>query len=64
MNTTSANDTQMVQQLLKKINVNIEIEPMLVAQHRVNEVSGNYILSLLGAAVDFDDPIDSLPHAP
>jgi ABC-type transport system substrate-binding protein len=48
-----------VQQLLKKINVNVELEPMLVAQHRGNEVSGNYLLSLLGAAVDFDDPIDS-----
>jgi len=55
----SCENAQVVQQLLKKINVNFEIEPMLVAQHRGNEVSGNYILSLLGAAVDFDDPIDS-----
>src|SRR5713101_3959063 len=55
----SCENAQVVQQLLKKSNVNIEIEPMLVAQHRGNEVSGNYILSLLGAAVDFDDPIDS-----
>jgi ABC-type transport system substrate-binding protein len=55
----SCENAQVVQQLLKKINVNIELEPMLVAQHRGNEVSGNYILSLLGAAVDFDDPIDS-----
>ena len=55
----SCENAQVVQQLLKKVNVNIEIEPMLVAQHRGNEVSGNYILSLLGAAVDFDDPIDS-----
>jgi peptide/nickel transport system substrate-binding protein len=55
----SCENAQVVQQLLKKINVNIELEPMLVAQHRANEVSGNYILSLLGAAVDFDDPIDS-----
>lgn len=55
----SCENAQVVQQLLKKIQVNIELEPMLVAQHRGNEVSGNYILSLLGAAVDFDDPIDS-----
>jgi len=55
----SCENAQVVQQLLKKINVNIELEPMLVAQNRGNEVSGNYILSLLGAAVDFDDPIDS-----
>src|SRR5215475_8403549 len=55
----SCENAQVVQQLLKKINVNIELEPMLLAQHRGNEVSGNYILSLLGAAVDFDDPIDS-----
>jgi peptide/nickel transport system substrate-binding protein len=55
----SYENAQVVQQLLKKIQVNIELEPMLVAQHRGNEVSGNYILSLLGAAVDFDDPIDS-----
>ncbi len=55
----SCENAQVVQQLLKKITVNIEIEPMLVAQHRGNEVSGNYILSLLGAAVDFDDPVDS-----
>jgi ABC-type transport system substrate-binding protein len=32
---------------------------MLFAQLRANEVSGNYLLSLLGAATDFDDPIDS-----
>jgi peptide/nickel transport system substrate-binding protein len=55
----SCENAQVVQQLLKKINVPIELEPMLVAQHRGNEVSGNYQLSLLGAAVDFDDPIDT-----
>jgi peptide/nickel transport system substrate-binding protein len=55
----SCENAQVVQQLLKKINVNIELEPMLVAQHRGNEVSGNFLLSLLGAAVDFDDPIDT-----
>jgi peptide/nickel transport system substrate-binding protein len=55
----SCENAQVVQQLLKKINLTIELEPMLVAQHRGNEVSGNFQLSLLGAAVDFDDPIDS-----
>ena len=48
-----------MQQLLKKINVNIELDPMLVPQMRGNEVSGNYLLSSSGAAIDFDDPIDS-----
>ena len=32
---------------------------MLFSQLRANEVSGNYWLSLLGAAIDFDDPIDT-----
>jgi len=55
----SCENAQVVQQLLKKINVTIELEPMLVAQHRGNEVTGNFQLSLLGAATDFDDPIDT-----
>jgi peptide/nickel transport system substrate-binding protein len=55
----SCENAQVVQQLLKKINVTIELEPMLVAQHRGNEVAGNFQLSLLGAATDFDDPIDT-----
>jgi peptide/nickel transport system substrate-binding protein len=50
---------QIIQQLLKKLNVNIELEPMLVAQHRGNEVSGDYLLSTLLAGFDFDDPIDT-----
>ena len=37
-----------MQQLLKKINVNVELEPMLLSQLRANEVSGNYFMSLLG----------------
>ena len=37
-----------MQQLLKKINVNVELEPMLLSQLRGNEVSGNYLMSLLG----------------
>jgi peptide/nickel transport system substrate-binding protein len=55
----SCENSQVVQQLLKKINVNIELEPMLFPQLRANEVSGNYSMSSLGAAMDFDDPIDS-----
>jgi peptide/nickel transport system substrate-binding protein len=55
----SCEHAQIVQQLIKKITVNIELEPMLFAQLRANEVSGNYLLSLLGAATDFDDPIDT-----
>ncbi|HYY16747.1 MAG TPA: ABC transporter substrate-binding protein, partial [Gammaproteobacteria bacterium] len=55
----SCENAQVVQQLLKRINVNVELEPMLVAQHRANEVSGNFLMSLLGAALDFDDPIDT-----
>lgn len=50
---------QVIQQLLKKINVKVKIEPMLVAQHRGNEVSGDYLLSTLLAGFDFDDPIDT-----
>ena len=55
----SCENSQVVQQLLKKINVNIELDPMLFSQLRANEVSGNYWLSILGAAMDFDDPIDT-----
>ena len=55
----SCENAQIVQQMLRKINVNIELDPILVTQHRGNEVSGNYQLSILGAAFDFDDPIDT-----
>jgi peptide/nickel transport system substrate-binding protein len=55
----SCENSQVVQQLLKRINVNIELEPMLFTQLRANEVSGNYWLSALGAAMDLDDPIDT-----
>ena len=54
----SCENGQIMQQMLKKININVELEPMLFAQLRANEVSGNYLMSLLGAAMDFDDPID------
>jgi len=50
-NIIATSNPQVVQQLLKKINVNIEFEPMLFAQLRANEVSGNYALSSLGAAL-------------
>jgi peptide/nickel transport system substrate-binding protein len=55
----SCENGQVMQQLLKKINVNVELEPMLLSQLRANEVSGNYNMSLLGAALNFDDPIDT-----
>jgi len=55
----SCENGQIMQQLLKKINVNVELEPMLLSQLRANEVSGNYFMSLLGAALNFDDPIDT-----
>lgn len=55
----SCENGQIMQQLFKRINVNVELEPMLFSQLRANEVSGNYLMSLLGAATDFDDPIDA-----
>jgi peptide/nickel transport system substrate-binding protein len=55
----SCENGQVMQQLLKKINVHIDLEPMLLSQLRANEVSGNYVMSLLGAALNFDDPIDT-----
>ncbi len=55
----SCENGQIMQQLLKRINVNVALEPMLFSQLRANEVSGNYLMSLLGAATDFDDPIDA-----
>src|SRR3989441_949807 len=55
----SCENGQIMQQLLKKINVNIELQPMILSQLRANEISGNYFMSLLGAASNFDDPIDT-----
>jgi peptide/nickel transport system substrate-binding protein len=55
----SCENGQIMQQLLKKINVHVDLEPMLLSQLRGNEVSGNYVMSLLGAATNFDDPIDT-----
>jgi peptide/nickel transport system substrate-binding protein len=55
----SCENGQIMQQLLKKINVNIELQPMILSQLRGNEISGNYLMSLLGAAMNFDDPIDT-----
>jgi peptide/nickel transport system substrate-binding protein len=55
----SCENAQILQQMLKKINVPLELDPMLVTQNRGNEVSGDYQLSTLGAAFDFDDPIDT-----
>src|SRR5437016_786572 len=58
----SCENGQVMQQLLKKINVNVELEPMLLSQLRANEVSGNYNMSLLGAALNFDNPFTTLGH--
>ena len=55
----SCENGQIMQQLLKKINVNVELQPMILSQLRGNEISGNYLMSLLGAASNFDDPIDT-----
>ncbi len=57
--TFSCENGQIMQQLLKKINVHVDLEPMLLSQLRANEVSGNYVMSLLGAALNVDDPIDT-----
>ena len=50
---------QIVQQLLKEIDVDVDIEPLDVTANRGNEVSGDYILSTLAAGLDFDDPNDT-----
>src|SRR5256712_4415874 len=55
----SGENGQIMQQLLKKINVHVELQPMILSQLRGNEISGNYLMSLLGAASHFDDPIDT-----
>ena len=52
-------NAEVVQQLLKKIDVEVSLEPLDVTAHRGNEVSGDYLMSLLGAGLDFDDPIDT-----
>ncbi len=55
----SCENGQIMQQQLKKINVHIELQPMILSQLRGNEISGDYLMSLLGAAMNFDDPIDT-----
>jgi peptide/nickel transport system substrate-binding protein len=55
----SCPNAQVIQQLLKKLDVNIELDPMDVVQHRGKDVSGDYLISTLGAGYDFDDPIDT-----
>jgi hypothetical protein len=44
--------------LLKKIDVNVALQPLDVTANRGNEVSGDYLMSSLGSVMDFDDPID------
>jgi hypothetical protein len=46
-----------MQQQLKKINVNVELELMLLTQLCGNEISGDYRMSLLGAALNFATPL-------
>jgi len=52
-------NAEVVQQLLKEIDVEVDLEPMDVTAHRGNEVSGDYLMSSLAAGLDFDDPIDT-----
>lgn len=52
-------NAEVVQQLLKKIDVDVDLEPLDVTAHRGNEVSGDYLMSSLAAGLDFDDPIDT-----
>lgn len=54
----TCDNAQVIQQLLKKAGITIALDPMLLAQHRGSEVSGDYVLSTLLAGFDFDDPID------
>ena len=57
--TWSCPNAEVVQQLLKRIDIEIELEPLDVTAHRGNEVSGDYFMSSLAAGLDFDDPIDT-----
>jgi peptide/nickel transport system substrate-binding protein len=54
----SCGHAQIVQQMLKQIGVEIELNPLLLTPYRDLEVSGDYLWGLSGAAYDFDDPID------
>ena len=54
----SCGHSQIVQQMLKQIGVEIDLNPLLLTPYRDLEVSGDYLWGLLGAAYDFDDPID------
>ena len=54
----SCGHAQIVQQMLKEIGVEIELNPLLLTPYRDLEVSGDYLWGLSGAAYDFDDPID------
>ena len=57
--TWSCANAEIVQQLIKKIGIEVELEPLDVTAHRGNEVSGDYLMSTLAAGLDFDDPIDT-----
>ena len=57
--TWSCPNAEVVQQLIKKIGIEVDLEPLDVTAHRGNEVSGDYFMSSLAAGLDFDDPIDT-----
>jgi peptide/nickel transport system substrate-binding protein len=57
--TWSCPNGEVAQQHLKRIGITSSLEPLDVTAHRGNEVSGDYLMSLLGAGLDFDDPIDT-----
>ena len=52
-------NAEVVQQLIRKVGIEVELEPLDVTAHRGNEVSGDYYMSSLAAGLDFDDPIDT-----
>ena len=57
--TWSCPNAEVVQQLISKIGIEVDLEPLDVTAHRGNEVSGDYFMSSLAAGLDFDDPIDT-----
>jgi len=56
--TWSCKNGEIIQQSLKKIGINIALDPKDVTQHRGGEIAGTYTMSTLGASTVFDDPVD------
>ena len=54
----SCQTSQIVQQMLKEIDVDVTLNPLLLTAYREQEVAGFALMGVLGAAYDFDDPID------